>query len=317
MSSYNYISLTWEPVIEFMQPSLNYLYENKKHKINIEMDKLLLNLSDMSITFTLSIISKWMRKFKELEGEKLNNNILENSKYSNNKIYNYTGKDISYIYYGQTYQCPNLEKGNLDYINYWDTTKFGPKQVTLIFNEEEKFNVPVGKIGMQTLPLKNRKKIIVENTLSPDRQVNIYLYSPIIFKNKSVYPLTMTLTNNANRKNISIILQPKTIQGIPDEFVDKETTVNFENKTLSLADILKCKKEETFERHISLNSKVFYLKLTQKIKDVRKIIISTEFSVINCLPCDAYLFTKKEKILIKKGEQFCIDFSSDPDTFYN
>ena len=53
------------------------------------------------------------------------------------------------------------------------------------------------------------------------------------------------------------------------------------------------------------------LKLKRKINKVSTLLFTTEYSIINCLPCDISLEANNRKEKIKKCSQFPIDFNSD------
>ena len=65
--SYNYIACVWEPMIEKNNIVMEYVIKNvSKDKINntlnINMDKLLINLSDMALSFSLLTFNNWLTK---------------------------------------------------------------------------------------------------------------------------------------------------------------------------------------------------------------------------------------------------------------
>ena len=66
LNSYNYIARVWEPSIENLFIHFNYIEfsrNNVKNKnFQMEIDKMNINLSDMSISFTLNSLSKWIIK---------------------------------------------------------------------------------------------------------------------------------------------------------------------------------------------------------------------------------------------------------------
>ena len=139
LSSYNYISCIWEPTIEKIKIQFSYQEDNqyKSKNFHIELDILNINISDMSISFTLSSLNNWIKKiieeqksFKTNEGGLINNNILDikrsytipnnELKITNNKLINNTGVRIYIKYANKAYTIEPYEQIELDYINEWD-----------------------------------------------------------------------------------------------------------------------------------------------------------------------------------------------------
>ena len=66
LNSYNYISRIWEPTIEKVHFKLKYLEQNdatKSHRFIFDIEQIFINLSDMSISFTLVILNNWIKKY--------------------------------------------------------------------------------------------------------------------------------------------------------------------------------------------------------------------------------------------------------------
>ena len=115
--SYNYISRIWEPTIEKVRFSLKYLEQNdatKSHRFIFDIEQIMVNLSDMSISFTLVSLNNWiqnyisaMKTYKESKMNIKGNNLIEFqsessinniTKITNNKVINYTGMDLTIRY---------------------------------------------------------------------------------------------------------------------------------------------------------------------------------------------------------------------------
>ena len=140
LNSYNYISRVWEPTIEKVHFTLKYLEQNdatKSHRFIFDIDQILINLSDMSISFTLVSLNNWIKKYilaqnayrestmantgnkKNLikfQSESMINNL---TKITNNKVINYSGMDLVFKYANNEYKIKPLEEIALDYKNIW------------------------------------------------------------------------------------------------------------------------------------------------------------------------------------------------------
>jgi hypothetical protein len=241
--SYNYISCVWEPTLEKTLIEINNKSKNekigKKRKMKILLDKLNINLSDMAISFTLLAFNNWLKNLenekKKLEDEQILNfeqfqtkteepkNL---SKITNNKVINYTGKEMAIIHNEKEIKCKPLEEVELDYINEYNKSKISPKHITLIYDNEHKFEIPLEKLVTLRHTINNDLWIVSENSISENRSINISLYSPIIFRNKSMYSLLIKVSN-PNKKDEFLVLNPNCTVGLPLDFILKDTYFNF------------------------------------------------------------------------------------------
>ena len=102
LNSFNYIACIWEPTIEIT--NINLQYNNKdKCAFFIEDNELLINLSDMNISFVLGSLNNWIKKFIDEKKNyeffisspsnfrRIKNN---ESKISNNEVFNNTGEHL-------------------------------------------------------------------------------------------------------------------------------------------------------------------------------------------------------------------------------
>ena len=89
-----------------------------------------------------------------------------------------------------------------------------------------KFEIPLEKIVTLPHKINDNLSIISENSISENRSINIYLYSPIIFKNKSIYPLQIKI-EHPDFDNTFLVLNPNSITGLPLSLVDDRTIFNF------------------------------------------------------------------------------------------
>ena len=73
---------------------------------------------------------------------------------------------------------------------------------------------------------------------------------------------------------------------------------------------------DNFSQNIFLGGKVFFIKLRKKYNNLKEILITFQYCIVNCLPCELILENPKEKkvITIKKFTQHFIDFYSDINT---
>ena len=346
--SYNYISRVWEPTIEKVHFALKYMEQNdatNSHRFIFDIEQISINLSDMSISFTLVSLNNWIQKyimalksFRESKMTIIGNNVIQFqsessinniTKITNNKVINYTGMNLSIIYANNKYQLKPLDEIALEYINKWDIKQYGPKQIQLIYNDNIKINIPIERIITAKHNIDNNFYLVSDNTLSKDRQINIVIYSPIIFKNKSRYSLQVKFENP--KSGVAIFdFKPNSIFGIPFSYYNKNTIFSFilvnsnssnskvekekpkKNNTIStfsLNEIFSTDAHQRYRKYIHLpNRKILSMKMKRKIGELRTILISCEYSIINCLPCDIFVETSERGLMIEKCSQQYIDF---------
>ena len=344
--SYNYISRIWEPTIEKVRFSLKYLEQNdatKSHRFIFDIDQIMVNLSDMSISFTLVSLNNWIQNYisamKTYQESKMNiigNNLIEfksessinnYTKITNNKVINYTGMDLEIRYANNQYNLKPLAEIDLEYINKWDIKQYGPKQLTLIYDNNNKLIIPIEKIITLKHNIDNNFFLVSDNMLSNDRQINIAIYSPIIFKNKSRYTLQVKLENPDIGTTI-LNFEPDSIFGIPFKYYKVKTTFCFilvnskssnesKNKekqnafssSFNLNEIVNTDTHQRYRKYIHLpNRKILLMKMKRQIGEIRTILITCEYSIINCLPCDILVETSERGLMVEKCSQQFIDF---------
>ena len=352
--SYNYISCEWEPILEnlFLKLKYGFDYEGNSfsNSINIDINELLLNLSDMAISSTMIILHHWLEQFPEDEKKyskiKIkNNNIIQfndeannKTKITNNIIINYSGMNLNVKYYKYEFICQPKAKLELEYINNWNQSIFGQKKISISINEnninnfnnkKNRFDVFIDKLGIFEHYFDKNKYLIVENTLSKDRRINISIYSQIIMKNKTLDDLRIKFIND-KLENPYILLRSNSIIGIPFQYYNNNTcfSINLINKnnlnslsnqnknniTFHLNDFLV--NDEFPEQPIFQENKVFYVKLINKLNNIKEILITFQYSIINCLPCEIIIENQKENksVVVKKFTQHFLDFYSDLET---
>ena len=347
--AYNYISCVWEPIIEntCIQSMIIQKKENNIVGISfkIEIYQLLLNISDMFISSTVLSLNNLKKVLDSNKSYNQNNeinpsksrvsfsmnsvfsssslkdlDIFPQKKQTNNIIINYTGKDIKIKFNNKKYVSTPSSENELEYINNFDKQN---NKITIYYNNNTIIDIPFDKLGSDFHELNNKKYLIWENIISKERQINFILYSQIIFKNKTDYTFQIKLMNN-KIGNFFILIQPNSKSGIPLEYCNNNTSFIFskinekeisynQNNLFNLSNIINLSDEENYQEKINIKNKSLLLKLQRKIDKVSTLLITSEYSIINCLPCDILLEAKnkKEKVKIKKCSQFLIDFSSD------
>ena len=81
------------------------------------------------------------------------------------------------------------------------------------------------------------------------------------------------------------------------------------SNSYNLSEIISTESHERYRKDIRLpNRKILLMKMKKQIGDLRTILITCEYSIINCLPCDIFLETTERGIMIEKCSQQYIDF---------
>ena len=334
--SFNYISCIWEPTIEKTNIICNCDYNLKNgikmNSINFIIDEVNINISDMAISFTLLTFNNWYTKFEE-KRKKFSNEYFNSEssielkkqetrnieKITNNQLVNYTGVNLKIIYKEKEIDCQPLQKIELDYGEANES-----KHLVIIYEKDHIFEIPTENLVTLRHIINNDLSIISENSLSENRLIIISLYSPVIFKNKSIYPLQIEVSNKIFGKAL-FELNPNSIIGLPLYLIQKNTFFNFllveqnnENinysQDYSLDNILSFSKDSKVALSRIFKEKALILKLINKISNVREIIITTEYSIVNCLPCDLIMYASNKGKLIKKCSQYHLEniFDSHP-----
>ena len=349
LSTYNYISSTWEPLIE-KTPIKLFMHQKEENKslinlLKIEISNILFNISDM---FIASAFLSMKNFGKVLNGNELNNinnkiseikttasrisfsvnSILSSSflneidifsfkkPQTNSNIINYTGVPLKFKYGNKTYDCDISSETNLVGDN-----KNNNKKVVQLYYEDNIINIPFSEYGYNFHKFLNNKYLVWENTITKNRQINIILYSPYIFKNKTNSAFQIKLINS-NLPNLFILVKPNSCSGIPLQYcnnntsfsiaiINKEIKNNYDyNNIINLKDI---NETPNYSKQINLKSTSIFLKLQNKIEKVTTILITTEYRIINCLPCDLFIHSNNINTKIKKCSQFFVDFANSND----
>ena len=350
LSSYNYISCVWEPILENIFIKFNLVNKEDDYNLSIDMNEINISLSDMAISSTIIILHHWLEKlhsehqrYSRLKTSKNNiiqfsNEVNEIARIINNTIINCTGMDLNIKYHKHEIKCSKESKVELEYINDWDMPKYGAKKILVSIanqknNEDRKLNISTEKIGIYEQFFENYNNyLIAENTLTKNRRINIFIYSQIIIKNKT-FDSFQVIFSNEKEGNYYALLKPNNIIGIPFNYQNNNSSFNLNiinNKDLTdiasniaqnkisfkLKDFIECGNENITFPPILFDKKVFHMKLIQKLNNLKEILITFHYCLVNYLPCEIIVENQKEgkKIRIKKFTQHFIDFYIDLDS---
>ena len=337
--SYNYIACVWENTIENTNIKFSNSYTKRNlditNKLKIEVNNIIINLSDMAISFTLMSLNNWFERFidekRRLEfkantiQKESKEKSKEISKYTNNQIINYTGVKFKIIHNGKMIDCPLYEPVKLEYFNEFNKSKNKPKyfeHITLIYDDKNQFEIPLEKIITLRHFIKNGPSFVSDNILSENRTICIMLYSTIIFKNESIFPLKITIENNDSKLEY-LDLEPNSITGIPINLINEKNDFNFlinqeksqneteisndYSKNINIGSILILNPDVEYKEYIKFKDRQLVYKLDYNISNVRSIVINSEFSIVNCLPCNLTVHFSKKKAVIEKCSQYYIN----------
>jgi hypothetical protein len=285
----------------------------------------------MAISFTLVTFNNWLTKL-ELKTKKFENKeIILNNRYTkkmseeqknltkitNNQIINYTGIKLNVIHNEKQILCPPLEKVELDNSNlnefeYLDK----PKHITLIYDNKHKFEIPLEKIITLMHNINDNLFIISENSLSDKKTINISLYSPLIFKNKTPFTIKVEFSNKKYPRS-EIIIVPNSICGFPLNLFIPNTYFCFflfdnnkdNNRTedFSLDNILNSK--NIYKKKIEFYNKSLTMKVTKQFGNLRILNIYSEYNIVNCLPCEINVAYLNQEYIIEKCTQHYITYN--------
>ena len=347
LSTYNYISSTWEPIIEksvinlFMQQK-----EENKSSINflkIEISNILLNISDMFIASAFLSSKNFSKVLNGNELTNINNNISElkttASRFSfsvnsilsssllneidifsfkkpqtNNNIINYTGVPLKFKYENKIYDIDISSE-----INLIGDNKRNNKKLIQLYYDDNIINIPFSEFGYNSYKFINNDYLVCENIITKNRQINIKIYSPFIFKNKTNSAFQIKLTNS-NLPNLFILLKPNSCSGIPLQYCNIKTSFNISiiNKEIkndyddkNNINLKNIKEIPNYSKQINLKNTSIILKIQNKIEKVTTLLITTEYRIINGLPCDLFIHSNNiDTKKIKKCSQFFVDYEN-------
>ena len=340
---YNYISSKWEPIIE--ESNLRIIYNQEKDDISmsnsakLELSHLSLNISDMLIGSTL-LSMKNLKKSMEIEKLKINgdnmNEIDMNSRFSininsvlsgilinetdfytqktqtNNNLINYTGVSFKFKYGNKIYISDVSSEINLETKN-----KNQKKLIQIYYEQNHTINIPLDGFDSNFYKLNDNEYLVWEKVISKQRQINVIVYSPIIFQNKTNYSFEIKLMNS-KLGNLFILLKQNSYAGIPMPYYNNSTTFNIriinneikDNSSIesSIFNFENITQNPKFSKKINIEKYSFMLKTQNTMEKVKTILITSEYKIINCLPCNIIFQADNIEKKIKKCSQFLLDF---------
>ena len=332
---YNYISSKWEPIIE--ESNLRIIYNQEKDDISmsnsakLELSHLSLNISDMLIGSTL-LSMKNLKKSMEIEKLKINgdnmNEIDMNSRFSininsvlsgilinetdfytqktqtNNNLINYTGVSFKFKYGNKIYISDVSSEINLETKN-----KNQKKLIQIYYEQNHTINIPLDGFDSNFYKLNDNKYLVWEKVISKQRQINVIVYSPIIFQNKTNYSFEIKLMNS-KLGNLFILLKQNSYAGIPMPYYNNGTTFNIriinneikDNSSIesSIFNFENITQNPKFSKKINIEKYSFMLKTQNTMEKVKTILITSEYKIINCLPCNIIFQADNIEKKIKK-----------------
>ena len=342
--TYNYIAATWEPIVEksLIKASNKKKEENGliKNYPKIIINNILINISDMFIASAFLSMKNLRKILKENTLNNLNKkftdekdtiskiSLIANSVFSsnlvnevdtllnqksqtNNNITNYTGIPLKIKYGNEFYECDVSSETNLSNNNIRNNTKL----LQIYVDQDTSIDVPFDTLGNNFYKLNNNSYFIWETIITKYRQINIIFYSQYIFKNKTNSSFQIKL-ENPNLGNSFILLNPNACSGIPFSYCNDQTSFNIKeiknNNTSSLINLIDIMNNPNYNKKINLKDISLLIKLQKKIDQVNTILITSEYRIINCLPCDIFITSNNiNNQKIKKCSQFLLDFSDD------
>ena len=335
VNSFNYIARVWEPNIESTLITFDYaegvIRETKNITFTLNNDILLLNISDMNLSFVLKSLTNWLDKFfKEQSKTKvffaeINNKneeklfnmnlkknkssflqmstmVKEDDKYgviSNNNLINVTGETFEISYKKITKKCPPDSRTFIEYYN--DSTNKRKALITLKYKGKS-FEIPIEKFGSRIHRINEDDFFISEISLSKNRTIDISIYPQIIVINRTHEILTIVCIAQGI-ESFYLILSPDEKKGIPFDYLTGIFYFVSEGneKTFSFSEILNTNINGIYQKNVELpNNKIALMKLVRDIPNVRTLEILFEYSVVNCLPWKIFIrfMSNREKVIV-------------------
>ena len=135
---------------------------------------------------------------------------------------------LTLIHNDKSIECSPLQKIELDNSNLEENEDIKKSQnISIIYDKNHNFQIPLGKIITLFHQINDKLFIISENSLSENKTINITLYSPFIFQNKTPFILKIEITNKMFGGKEIIILNPNSICGLPIESILSNTNICF------------------------------------------------------------------------------------------
>ncbi len=134
--------------------------------------------------------------------------------------------------------------------------------------------------------------------------------------------MQITIENKIGRQAY-LVSNPNSMIGIPLNLINKDNNFNFmliktkndKNKensadysqNFNIGALQDIETDIEYKDSIKFKKKHLLMKLDHSIHNVRTIIINTEYSIVNCLPCNLTIRFSQKKDVIKKCTQYYID----------
>ena len=324
LNYYNDIYKIWEPVTEDLIIRLDYILKKEKNNLvdnyNFEINKLILNISELFINTLLIKLDSWIYKLtnqiyfiKILKNhKKIKYNIPKENIVLKYIIYNYTDLNVNIKYNNKNYNINSNNKIDIKYNDDMEINNNLFKFINIIFNQKENSNNQIS-IYSEEFGLKKYKIILdnlerdifIEIKMNKNKHIDIFIFNPIILKNKTKYSFNLHLNANENESKI-INIQPYSITGLPINYIlDKDTNFNFDlkdekklniqnllNAPLNLKDIIPNNLNEKISKDIFFKNNNISLSLISKskIEKFTSIKISHKYCIINSLPCSLFIY---------------------------
>ena len=105
----------------------------------------------------------------------------------------------------------------------------------------------------------------------------------------SIAGIPLNLINKQNKFNFMIIKKTKDNQ-------KKDNSNNDYSQDFNIGSIKDIESDTEFINQIKFNKKFLLMKLDYSISNVRTLLINTEYSIINCLPCNLTIHFSHKKV---------------------
>ena len=233
---------------------------------------------------------------------------------TNSNIANYTGIPLKFKLNNKIYYCDIDTETNLLNNNY---EKYENSLIQILYEKDKIINIPFRSLENNIYKVNDIDFLVWEKIITKNRQININIYSKYIFKNKTNCSFQIKLLN-PKLENLFILLKPNSYSGIPLPYCNEETSFNFKliknevdisNNESSMINLKEVINNEKYYKKINMKNGSFILKLQHKIEKVKTILLTSEYKIINCLPCDIFIKGNNLNKKIKKCSQFLLDFT--------
>ena len=333
----NYNNKIWEPLTEDLIIKIDYENKTESNKLfdnyTLEINKLIVNLSDTFINILLIKIFRYYNKFKNNINENKSDEKALNEIILKYKICNYTDIDFEMNYMNKTYQIKKSEKIYIDFDSEENQDKNNNINNIIILtekNNQKKILILPENIGIKKYRIDCgdiEKNVYIETKIREHKHIEIMIYNSIIIKNKTDYTFNITFDENKKQTNL-INLESNSFFSFHEllhknEFINIH--LNLDNKEdivkLNLNEIIPKSPANKISKDILFKNNSIFFSLISKVKseDCLCLKIIYKYYIINCLPCSLFISKNinqvnkddnDEIIEIKKNSLFNIDNAS-------